>query len=147
MRRRLTPALLRQIAWRHVPPGWSMVERAPRPYYDKNKGREMEEWGSCNYQSSTLYVPPLTSRANLYIACHEIGHATLHVDNDPKSFHVREYEAEQFAIGLMRTEAVPVPRSELASAKKNVLDHIAGDVRRGFHIDKHIRAWATPRHK
>lgn len=138
MRRRLTPQHYREIVRRHLPPGWCFIERRPPGLL-----------GDCDYDTRRLRFGPLLTRDDLYVALHEIGHARLH--SPPRapnaSLHVEEYEAEQYAIGVMRIEGIPVPREHLRLAKENVLWHIERDRKRGWLIDAAICKWATPKER
>lgn len=85
---------------------------------------------------------PPTTRKRLYVLAHEIGHAALdHRGSRP--VYVREFEAEQFAHGLMRQSGIAVPRTMTMRAKA----YVQSKMRRGFArgatwFDPDIAQWA-----
>lgn len=125
-----------EIVDRRMPVGWHRCA-----------WRSMQMRGLCTFEGKTIYHPPLNERGDLFVALHEIGHASLHHQN-AMAPHVEEYEAERFAILTMRLEGIPVPKEELASARENVLLKIRDDERRGiWKIDPVIRKWAEPQRR
>lgn len=98
----------------------------------------------CAYvQSREIEAPwPSTSRNRLYILAHEIGHVAL--DHKPSQLrYVKEFEAEQFAHGLLRQIGVAVPRKMTDRAKGYVRRKIKSALRqRAKWIDPDIADWA-----
>lgn len=65
---------------------------------------------------------PATTRQRLYIVAHECGHVVLHGRGRGRRLakYVVEYEAERFAIMMLRKLGVPVPKAQLARARRYV---------------------------
>lgn len=121
-----------EIILRRLPAGWRTAVR-----HETDRQR-----GACDFKSRTLSHPPLKTRRDLFVALHEVGHATMH-HQTKMAPHVEEYEAEQFAILVMKLEGIPVPRIELALARANVRVAIIGDVASGhYKIDPTIKRWS-----
>jgi hypothetical protein len=93
-----------------------------------------------------LMAHAVDSRSWLFVFLHEVGHAKFkHPDTRGEvPSHVEEYEAERYAIAAMRHEGIPVPRDELADAKRNVRACIRRDRARGVGIDPRVEKWSRP---
>lgn len=86
---------------------------------------------------------PTTTRKRLYILAHEIGHVALKHDAKLPSY-VKEFEAEWFAINLMRRCGVAVPSDMLKRAKSYVGRKIMQAHTRGLQsLDPDIDRWAN----
>jgi hypothetical protein len=111
-----------------------------------------------------MLVPRPHTREALYIFLHECAHLHLKHFNscDTEDSRLRlaytgngqlpraqeEYEAEQWAISVMRLEGLKVPKMMIRDAKKYVRDCLK-ESRRGPHHAKsaaetpaHVRTWA-----
>src|SRR5262245_30339312 len=68
-----------------------------------------------------LEAPRPITRRGLYVYLHECAHFALHTDAEQKSStHLREYEAERFAIGAMKRAGIRIPPEEVWLARQNV---------------------------
>ena len=86
---------------------------------------------------------PATTRRELYIVAHEIGHVALGHRARQLPVYVQEFEAERFAIALMRRAGLAVPRDMTARGKRYVALKIERAFRRGARwIDPDIARWA-----
>ncbi|MFO1168968.1 MAG: hypothetical protein U1E19_12800 [Rhodoblastus sp.] len=68
---------------------------------------------------------PLTRRA-LHVYLHEIAHVVLEHFHD-RPVHEQEFEAEEWALGVMQREGIGVPRASLQRAQAYVAQTILGD--------------------
>ena len=123
--RRPSVAQVRDIASRHRPRGWSVIERGePRKdYWDEWHGPSDlgEVLALADFDSRTIFVPPLIDRDSLYLFLHECGHVHFDHHSLPDApMWVIEYEAERYAISAMRAEGVAVPRDAVKAAKRYV---------------------------
>lgn len=99
--------------------------------------------GCAHVETRKIEAPwPTTSRKRLYILAHEIGHVAL--DHRRKlPTYVQEFEAEQFAAGLMRASGVAVPRAMTDRAKRYIRTKIGRAHARFVRwVDPDIAAWA-----
>lgn len=86
---------------------------------------------------------PTTTRNRLYIWAHEVGHVALEHTSPSIPVYVREYEAERFAVALMREAGLHVPLTMIERGKCYVRSKIVKALRRGLRqIDPKIAAWA-----
>lgn len=85
---------------------------------------------------------PANTRQRLYILAHEIGHVALsHTSGMPR--YVKEFEAEQFAHGLLRRAGIAVPVKMTQRAKRYIAQSIARGLRGGLKaVDRDIASWA-----
>ena len=68
---------------------------------------------------------PLTRRA-LHVYLHEIAHVVLEHFHD-RPVHEQEFEAEEWALGVMQREGIGVPRASLERAQAYVAQTILCD--------------------
>lgn len=120
------------------------------------------------YEAEML-VPRPATRSALYVFLHECGHYHLKHFNpcDTESPRLRlaytgngqlsraqeEYEAEQWAIAIMRLEGIKVPKIMLRDAKRYVRQCL-NESRRGVHhavgadeTPNHVRKWVRRKKK
>jgi hypothetical protein len=99
--------------------------------------------GQAWVEERAIYAPwPSTTRNRLYILAHEIGHVALD-HRSQRPVYVQEFEAEQFAHGLMRRDGLAVPRKMADRAKC----YVRFKIRRAHNrfvrwIDPDIAKWA-----
>lgn len=102
-------------------------------------GRESAQFG-------LLEAPRPTTRRGLYVYLHECAHFRLHIDTEHSSTnHLREFQAERFAIGVMKRSRIRIPPEELFLAKENVRAAIIRDQARGKKIAARARRFADSR--
>jgi hypothetical protein len=122
------------IVRRHLPRGWKLrIAFSGLTRY----------WAYAHAERKEIVMDlPVTNRWWLQLFLHEVGHVRIkhHKDNPPA--HVEEYEAELYAIHVMRHEGVPVLRAGLARAKINVCRRILEDEAKDIPILPHIYRWA-----
>lgn len=115
-------ARVRHIAAKYKPKGWTIVERAQK--YDA-AGMVM----NTKHFPKTIYVPPLKDAHALGVALHEFGHVAYRsVDLDQYvSNWLAEYEAEMYAITILRIEGFPVTKEWLEDVAFNLQKNIGED--------------------
>ena len=121
------------IVRRHLPRGWQHVVASAGPY-----------WAYADSEHRHIVTSqPVSDRWWLQMFLHEVGHVRIkhHKDNPPR--HVEEYEAEIYALEVMRHEGVPVTRAGLRRAKVNVDGRIIEDRYKDVEILPHIEKWAN----
>ena len=127
------------IAWKHTP-GDIIVEM-----------NRTNLSGRAYVNAKTIHVPKPVTRRALHIFLHEVAHVLLgHGTADwcppPKPRYVEEFEAERWALDVMRKEGVAIPRKVTASARAYVARKIRQAEKRGAkHIDPRARAFADGR--
>lgn len=127
------------IIRKYKPRGWKVVWCAP----PKHKSWGMD--GSyvvalASPVAKTIRCPVVTGPETLFYFLHECGHVLLrHFElyPDPTDM-VAEYEAERFALSIMRLEGVTVPRALVQGAKDNLR---AGFQRFGQTMPRHVKRW------
>ena len=94
---------------------------------------------------SEILINPLTTRLRLVSLAHEIGHVVLKHISNKKLRCVEEFEAEKFALALMKKYKIKFPRSRLNKGKRYVARKISMAVRRGLKrpIPKEVTRWAA----
>lgn len=125
------------IRRRYCPRGWRVSQ-------SRHRAQPASLSGLCDFHKRTLFVPMLRNVEAVYVFLHECGHARLHNKNSNVLLarHIEEYEAEIFAISVLRLEGIPVPRALVARAKRDVRDWIARDTKHGAAILPYVRKWA-----
>lgn len=79
----------------------------------------------------------------LYVVAHECGHIALQHGPRHTKIHRGEYEAEQFAILLLRHFDVPVPKGMVEDGQDYVAWHIENDLQNGQSVlDRDSFQWA-----
>lgn len=129
---------IREIAKRHKPKGWRVRE---------SRVRFASGSGEADWNKKTLYVPLLRDEASLFIYLHEVGHVKRDHFHLNLATHVSEYEAEQYAIHVFRSEGVSVSRAHLKLARWRVNEWITSDYNRGIPITGYVQRWAQPKRR
>ena len=115
------------ILRRHLPRGWKL------------RVEPMPDRGIAEFKTRTLWLKYAT---DVFAFLHEVGHVRCAHWGDAKvPRHVQEYEAERYAIHVMRAEGLRVPHREIRDAKDNVRDRVREDEYRQIKIDPKIRRW------
>lgn len=105
-----------------LPRGWKLRERRKNKHGGFVYSKE-QVFGLACFETRTIDVVRIETRADLFVFLHEIGH--IHCGHGREASHadlsaVHEYEAETWAIRAMRGMGFAVPRSCLAEAKAYV---------------------------
>ena len=110
------------IAAKHAPPRWQIIYRDDRSLNGYTYPIDFK-----------IVAPSPVTRRRLYVFLHECGHAWLdhHEYGRKKPMYLQEFEAEQWAMRVMREEGVPVPRASTRRAKSYVAWKIRIAVARG----------------
>ena len=127
---------LDKIVKRHKPPGVRV--KWYRPQNTAPRALHGRAW----YERRLIIAPRVTCPNTLYIYLHECGHFRAGHPAVELPMHVEEYEAERWAINVMRAEGLNVPRPMLREAKRYVRECIAHDQRIGVSIKPHVNRWA-----
>lgn len=99
--------------------------------------------GFACYEQKLILSPKVECRNTLYLFLHEAGHfKTGHLPLDLPC-HVEEFEAELWAMNVMRTEGIPIPKEMLREIKRYVKECISFDISKGINIRPHIKKWAS----
>ena len=104
---------------RHLPRGWTFVERATMP----------NNWlGFCDWDKHEIVVLPVCNRERLYVFLHECGH--VHCGHQAEIVHgaEHEFEAEQYAHKAMRGAGFAVPRQVTDDARAYVRRLVEAEV-------------------
>ncbi len=91
-----------------------------------------------------MFVPRPNSLQNLRTYLHECAHFFLHRHDKRKPYHLREFEAEAWALGKMRAGGLTLPHEFVCESKKQIADDIAGDSKKGRRINKQAEEFARP---
>ncbi len=103
--------------------------------------RHRKTSGKASFERKVIYCPHVTGPETLQIYLHECAHVHLKHKDEPL-LHKIEFEAEMWAIAIMRLEGIPVPQSVLVAAREYVSRCIHSDEAKGLPIETHIRRWA-----
>lgn len=133
MPRIITPEQLAVIAKRHRPKGWTVR-------YSKHR----YHWCSAeaNGDTRTIYAPVLKDVESLFLYLHEVGHVKQDHFNLKLPRHREEYEAERYALHILRVEGIPVKHEYIDTARARLRGSIDYDLRRKVKIQRHIARWA-----
>lgn len=139
MSRPVTTEKIAELVKRYRPRGWTVQQ-------SRHRRQTLERYASglADPNKRTLYVPPLVDLPGLQVFLHESGHVILkHFDN-ALHFHVVEFEAEKFAINVLRNENIRVPIDLISGARSRVRYWVERDEARGIPIKANIRRWTNP---
>ena len=122
----------------------------------KRKGNLMPAWA--DLEDKSMLVPVPDNREALYVFLHECAHFHLkhfvpsqsvdprlrfaYTGNKPPMLAEQEFEAERWAMHIMRTEGVAVPRSILKQAKRYVHSCVIAEENHVEKIRKDVKNWA-----
>mgnify|MGYP000849746228 FL=1 len=129
-------AKIKAIIKRHKPKGVRVR------WYEAQTTAPRELKGRAWYQRRAILSPRVKCRFTLYIFLHECGHFRAGHPAIELPMHLEEYEAERWAINVMRAEGLHVPRPMLLEAKRYVRECIAHDRGKGLQIKPHVKRWA-----
>lgn len=143
------------IVKRHKPQGW--VVRTKKLYCDRAATYKVELLTkkrltsplhtlaeTCVFDDGTkfIYIPKVVDEFTLQIVLHEFGHVRLgHLRADYKGSpsHKEEWEAERWAINVMRTEGVVVTKEVIRSMRRYLKRLLAQDEAKGKPIHRPVR--------
>lgn len=102
--------------------------------------------GLCDFERKLIWCPRMIDVDTLHVFLHECCHAKFHRRVAAKDWvsHIREWEAETYAMKELRHLGFRVPRVTLLKAKRYVWDCIGDDQRAGLKINRRIYHWAHP---
>lgn len=122
----------------------------------KRKGNLLPAWA--DLESKSMLVPVPDSREGLYVFLHECAHFHLkhfmpsqstdprlklaYTGNKPVMLAEQEFEAERWAMHIMRTEGVAVPRRIVKQAKSYVHSCVIAQEKHVEKIRKDVKNWA-----
>lgn len=133
MPRTITKERLAAIAKRHRPKGWKVRHSWHRFYWCS---------AAADGKTRTIYAPVLYDVESLFLYLHEVGHVKLNHFTLKLSHHREEYEAERYALHLLRVEGIPVKHEYVEAARSRLCGWINHDIRRKVKIQRHIARWA-----
>ena len=90
------------------------------------------------------FVPRPNLMGNLLKYLHECAHFFLHRHDKKKPHHLREFEAETWALGKMRAGGLALPHEFVCESKRRIANDIAGDRNKGIRINKQAEEFARP---
>lgn len=93
-----------------------------------------DEDGRANHLTKIIETPDPINLQRLYVVAHECGHVALDQLRRGISNHRREYEAEQFAILLLRHYGIAVPSDMITDGQHYVAWHVGLDVDAGTQV-------------
>lgn len=102
--------------------------------------------GFCSYQLRTIFCAPVTDDYTLAVFLHEVAHANMHCKSMAPS-HVEEYEAERWAMEILRKHGFRVTREILDNAKDNVWTCFLKDKIKKRKADQRVLKWANPKER
>jgi hypothetical protein len=100
--------------------------------------------GRANVRKKIIETGDPVTVERLYVVAHECGHIALEHGRRNLRGHRGEFEAEQFAILILRHFDVPVPYEMVEDGQNYVAWHIDQDINRyrGREIDSDAYKWA-----
>jgi hypothetical protein len=102
------------------------------------------EPGRACYCKNIMFVPRPNSLKNLRTYLHECAHFFLHRHDRSKPYHLRELEAETWALVKMRAGGLALPHEFVCESKRRIAKDIAGDHNKGIRIKKQAEEFARP---
>ena len=128
----LTRGRIAQLVKRYRPRGWSIKE-----------SHRHRTGGLVDGETRTITVPRLETVWGLHIFFHEIGHIYRdHFKRMSMCRHQEEYEAEIYALHLMRAEGIHIPAHIIKSCRENVRLRCQEDAAKFLRINCKIARWA-----
>lgn len=151
------------IIKRHRPRGWKVyhskrrtdIALAAKAADEKGKKRKgLIDCAITDFESRTIRAPRVVCEYTLQILLHEFAHVKLkHIvyvgepTPDSMPLHKMEYEADEWAMTIMRLEGIKVTRAIKISAKRYLQHCIAKDLKEGNAIHIHIARKAKLKEK
>lgn len=140
------------IIKRHRPRGWKVYHSKRRTdiaLEAKRKddlGQKREGLINCavaDFGNKTIRAPRVQCEYTLHILLHEyahvhLGHGAFPDDSEKLPLHKQEYEADEWAMTIMKLEGVPVTKSIRVSSRRYVDHCITKDIKKGLPIHTHI---------
>lgn len=141
------------IVKRHRPRGWTLTHSKRRTKMAL-EAKAKEEKGinrpigpilaEMDPNKKTIRGPHVVDEYTLHIVLHEFGHVHLkHIFNvgeepDHLPHHKQEFEADEWAMTIMKVEGIKVTEAIKRSAKRYLRHCIAQDLKAGKPIHTHI---------
>lgn len=142
------------IIKRHRPRGWKVyyskrrTEIALQAKNDDEKLRSRDGLIDCaitDFNTKTIRAPFVVDEYTLHILLHEFAHVKLkHItyvgQPEPEAlpYHKQEFEADEWAMTIMRLEGVKVTKAIKISSRRYIQYCIARDLKVGMPIHTHI---------
>lgn len=128
----LTRERITSLVKRYRPRGWSI-----------KASHRHETGGDADSETRTITVPRLETVWALHIFFHECGHVYRdHFKRFDMCSHQEEYEAEIYALHLMKAEGIHIPAYIIKGARENVRLRCVEDAAKWLQIDRKIARWA-----
>ena len=124
---------LYRIAKKHTPPN-ILVRYLHDPL----------EPGRACYSKKMMFVRRPNSMENLREYLHECAHFFLHRHGKTKPYHLKEFEAETWALAKMRAGGLALTHEFVCESKKRIAKIIDGARRKGIRINKQAEKFARP---
>jgi hypothetical protein len=134
----VTTDKIAELVKRYRPRGWTIQQSRWR-----RATSERHASGMADKTKRTLYVPTLVDIDALLIFLHECAHVILKHWDHPLPLHVVEFEAEKFAINVLRNENIRVSSELIDGARARVRGWVKYDEARNIPIKANVRRWAN----
>lgn len=141
-----------EIIQRHRPRGYRVrhTRRKDKIAEDTRIALRKRNWATagtvmvaeCHFERKTIYAPTVTDPFTLHILLHEFAHVHLGHAGKTVPRHVEEWEAEQWAIGVMKGHGICIPRIVYRSIRVYMRELIEADSGRGHAIKRHVKRFA-----
>lgn len=147
-------SIYEHIIRRHRPKGWRVLFQA-RLNKRAEAGRLLSDtdpvssWvAEADAERRVIRAPYVIDAYTLSILLHEYGHVHLkHFTTGLATLHRQEFEAERWAMEIMRIEGVPVTDDIKRGARRYIRHCIKKDMEAGLSIEPHVRRFANLRAK
>jgi hypothetical protein len=106
-------------------------------FHNGDHGYAIQSGFFAEQEKREIYVPYLRTASDLRLYLHELGH----VLDWPRSDSEAEYRAEAYAIRMMRSAGIPLPRGTLRWARAYAGWFIADDALNGYDVSKEACAF------
>jgi uncharacterized protein YunC (DUF1805 family) len=131
-RKRLTPRDMRIIKW--MPQGWSL----------KIDPRQVHR-GEADPTTKRITLQSLGGAAAMewMVFLHEVGHVVCGHFNVDTVEHVKEFEADQFAIMAAKLEGIMVPELWTVDSKSLLKEALRNDILEGVTPERYVLNWVS----
>jgi hypothetical protein len=102
------------------------------------------EAGIACYCKNMIIVPRPNSMENLRKYLHECAHFFLHRHDKAKPYHLKEFEADTWALAKMRAGGLALPDKFVCESKRRIAKVIDGARKNGIRINKQAEEFARP---